>query len=59
MAEPTIAEAARVLRRMHGAGTVRRLDFLHGVLRAAYATGRADEARERQGEPESESCLEG
>lgn len=59
MAEPTHAEAARLLRRMHANGTVRRLDALHEALVLAYRVGRRDEARLRRGEAAGESCLEG
>lgn len=59
MAEPTLAEVQRLLHRMNGCGTVKRLDVLHEALVIAYRTGRADEARARRLEVECESCLEG
>lgn len=59
MAEPTIAETARLLMHMNGLGTVRRLDFLHGALCTAYEVGRLDQQRASNGQPEAESCLEG
>lgn len=59
MAEPTIAETSRLMRRMNGCGTVKRLDVLHEALCLAYRVGRADEARAAAGAVEAESCLEG
>jgi hypothetical protein len=59
VAEPTIAETARLLRRLNAAGTVRRLDQLHAALCSAYNVGRRDETQTRAGVPEAESCLEG
>jgi len=59
VAEPTIDEAARLLRRMNGTGTVKRLSVMYEALRLAYRVGRADESRTRAGEPEAESALEG
>lgn len=58
MAEPTLAETARLLRRMNGHGTVRRLDALHEALVIAYRVGRADEVRECRGLPTADCCLE-
>jgi hypothetical protein len=55
LAEPTIAEVQRLLRRMSSDGVVKRLDVLHEALCEVYRTGRRDE-RERV---ERESCLEG
>ena len=59
MAEPTIAETARLMRRLLSAGTVSRLDLLHGALCTAYRVGAADRDREARGDLEAESCLEG
>jgi hypothetical protein len=59
VAEPTIDEAQRLLHRMNGCGTVKRLDVLHDALRIAYRVGRLDEALGQQDRPECESCLEG
>lgn len=59
MAEPTIAETARLLRCMDGLGTVRRLERLHDALRVAYEMGRWDLDREQNGQVPAESCLEG
>src|SRR5690349_15834684 len=46
--EPTAAEAAALITAMMGAGTVGRLDTLHGALTAAYRRGRADVRGEAQ-----------
>ena len=59
MAEPTIAETARLLRCMDGLGTVKRLERLHDALCIAYTTGRWDLEREHDGLAPAESCLEG
>jgi hypothetical protein len=59
VAEPTLAEVQRLLHRMNGCGTVKRLDVLHEALVIAYRVGRVDEALLRAREPECESCLEG
>jgi hypothetical protein len=47
------------MRRLLSAGTVRRLDLLHGALCAAYEVGAEDARRMARGIPEAESCLEG
>lgn len=59
MAEPTVAETARLMHRMNGCGTVKRLDVLHEALVIAYRVGAADERLRRRDRPERESCLEG
>ena len=59
MAEPTIAEAQRLMHRMNACGTVKRLDVLHEALVIAYRIGRTDEVRAIRAEPLCESCLEG
>lgn len=45
MSEPTIDEARRLVLRLNGAGTVKRLDFLHNALVQAYRVGQADALR--------------
>jgi hypothetical protein len=59
VAEPTIAETARLMRRLISAGTVRRLDLLHEALCTAYRTGGVDETLRHRDLTECESCLEG
>lgn len=54
MAEPSIEESARLLRRMHSAGTVKRVDFLHEALKAAYKVGRRDGRRDALAEISTE-----
>lgn len=40
-AEPTVREAADLIRNTSGLGTVARLDYVHAALCSAYARGRA------------------
>lgn len=50
MSQPTIEESQRLVLRLNGAGTVRRLDFIHQALVLAYRLGQADLIREQQDE---------
>jgi hypothetical protein len=59
VAEPTLAETQRLMHRMNGCGTVRRLDVLYEALVTAYRVGAADELHRQRHETECESCLEG
>lgn len=46
--EPTTGQAAALVREVMGAGTVARLDLVHGALLAAFRAGRAAEQAEVQ-----------
>lgn len=46
MAAPTIEETARLIHRLHSAGTVRRLDILHNALTLAYRLGQAEQTEQ-------------
>jgi hypothetical protein len=59
VAEPTVAEVRRLMRRMNGSGTVKRFDVLHEALVVAYRVGAADAMLRRRDLPVRESCLEG
>jgi hypothetical protein len=54
MAEPTIAEASRVLDGLLRAGVIRRLDMMHAALCSAYRVGQQDRDRERDQAQEQE-----
>lgn len=50
-AEPTVREAAELIRASGGLGTVARLDYVHAALCAAYARGRAIATAEADAQP--------